>query len=188
MGDQYSNRRAITLSETVIATMLISFVLVSTLQIVGPMVRSTSVHTDRLLASNLANEMLGEISTKLFVDPDSVNVDSLGVESNELAVQRRYFDDIDDFDGIENTPPQLSNGASYTNLQGWTRSVIVQHVEVANPSSSSLTETGLKRVRVVVQKDGVTLASVNALHSEAADILGFIVPAQGSTNKSVATK
>jgi Tfp pilus assembly protein PilV len=167
------SRRGISMAETVISTMLIGFVLVATLQIVGPMVRSTSVAADDLIASNLAIELSEEIGTKVWTTPLSDDPDSIGPGAGE---KRATFDDIDDYHGWSSSPPKLSNGISNVNLGDWTRSVRVAHVEFSDLTTESPTYTGIKRVTVTVSKNGTVLAEVHSLHTKAADTFGFIVP------------
>lgn len=183
MANTPGSRRAITLAETVVSTLLVSFVLVGTLQIVGPMARSTTVHADRLVAANLANEMAEEIATKLFMDSNAASPDDLGFDADDTTITRQSFDDVDDYNAWSSSPPQSSQGDSYTDLVLWTRSVKVVHALPANPSADSKLHTGLKRVTITVAKNGTTLAIVTTLHSQAADTLGFIVPAQPGGSK-----
>lgn len=173
MNKHYQSRRAITLAETVISTLLIGFVLVSTLSIVGPLVRSNTVHANKLVAANLANELSEEIATKLFIDPAVDSVDAIGFDADDSTFLRANYDDIDDFDKWESTPPKHSLGGSYTRMSRWTRSVRVVHAQLSDPSKDSVTNTGLKRVTVTVAKDGTVLASISTLHSQAADTLEF---------------
>lgn len=174
-----TSRRGISMAETIISTMLIGFVLVSTLQIVGPMVQSTSIHADRLVAANLANELAEEITTKFFTDPDTASGDAIGVDDVEQAAVRGDFDDVDDYHGWSASPPKMSTDQANIYLAGWIRSVTVEHVLVSNPLLTSVSSTGLKRVVVTVSKDGVTHATVISLHSASADALGFIVISGG---------
>jgi len=169
-------RRGITLAETVISTLLIGFVLVSTLQIIGPMVRSNVVHANRLVAANLANELSEEIATKRFTDPDVDSGDALGVDAGESSATRATFDDVDDYNGWTSMPPKLSTNQSNVSLNGWKRSVTVKHVLLSNVNTSSPTRTGVKKIVVIVKKDGVELARVKSFHTQAADTLGFVIP------------
>ena len=95
MNRDWTIRRGISMAETIISTILVGFVLVSTLQIVGPMVRSTSVHADRLVAASLAHELAEEIGTKWYTEPDLDSLDARGVDDGERAAQRTDFDDVD---------------------------------------------------------------------------------------------
>ncbi|MBL4809769.1 MAG: type II secretion system protein [Phycisphaerales bacterium] len=172
------SRQAITLAETVVSILLISFVLVSTLQIVGPISRSSSLQADRLVAANLANELAEEIATKLYVDDNATDPDDIGIDADDTVSNRTAFDDIDDYNEWTSSPPMMSFGTSNTSLTGWTRSVKVRHVLTNDPSTSSPTDTGLKKVVIRVRKDGVLLADIRSLHSHAADNLGFVLTSQ----------
>jgi len=166
-------RRGITMAETIVSTLLVGMVLVGTLQVVGPTVRSGSVMADKLVASNLAREMTDEISTKYFTSPKTDDLDFIGEESGK---DRDKLDDIDDYHGLSCSPPQCSDEDVMSNLVGWTRTVKVAHADLGDPSVDAGTYTGLKRVTVTVQKNGVTLAQVVSLHSHAADQIGFVLP------------
>jgi hypothetical protein len=172
MKKTLTTRRGISMAETILSTIIVGFVLVSTLQIVGPMVRSTSVHADRLVAANLANELTEEVGMLLWTTPDTNSPNSIGLEATETRVT---FDDIDDFNGWASSPPMLSTGQLNTRLTGWTRSVIVDHVLLSDATTTSGSFTGLKRVTVIVSKNGIKLAQTSSLHSQSADTLGFIV-------------
>lgn len=132
----------------------------------------------RLVAANLASELRDEIATKLFVDPASVDPDSIGIDADDAKTKRLDFDDIDDYHGWSSSPPVISRGVANTGLSGWARSVKVSHVLLADAATESPTNTGLKRVTVIVSKNGTPLCTHHSLHSQAADTLGFIVPAQ----------
>ncbi len=160
------------MAETIVSTLLVGMVLVGTIQVVGPTVRSGTVMADKVIASNLARELSDEISTKLFKSGFTDDLDYIGKESGS---SRQFLDDVDDYHGMSNSPPQLSNEKVLTQLVGWTRTVKVSHADLNNPSVDSGTYTGLKRVTVTVQKDGVTLAQVVTLHSHTADQLGLIL-------------
>ena len=174
-----THRRGISMAETILASLVIGFVLVATLQIVGPMVRSTTLQADRIVASNLANELAEEILSQQFQDPDTSDPDLIGVDDAERADQRADFDDIDDYHGWASSPPKLSNNQSNVFLPGWERSVKVTHVEVADPSTTSAAYTGLKSITIIVKKDGIEHARLVLLQSNQADQVGFIVSAGG---------
>lgn len=166
------SRRAITMAETVVSTLIVGLVLVGTLQLIAPIVRSGSVMADKAIAANLARELSDEIATKYFTSPILQDVESMGAAIGE---SRATYDDIDDYLGITNNPPQLSDGTPMAHLGAWTRSVDVVHADLNNPETNSPSYTGLKRVTVTVSKDGVRLAQIVTLHSHAADQLGFVL-------------
>jgi MSHA pilin protein MshD len=160
------------MAETVVSTLLVGLVLVGTLQIVAPITRSGSVMADKAIAANLARELSDEISTKYFTSPIQDDVESMGAGDGET---RATYDDIDDYHGLSNTPPQLSGGEKIPNLVGWTRTVKVVHADLDDPTLESGSYTGLKRVTVSVSKDGTLLAQTVTLHTHAADQLGFVL-------------
>lgn len=171
MRGNRSARRAITMAETIVSSLLIGLVLVGTIQLVGPLTRAGTVSSDRLVASGLARELSEEIATKLFITQSDADRDRLGAESGE---SRSGYDDIDDYHGMKNSPPELSNEFVISHLTGWRRDVEVAHVTIDDPSVDSAEYTGLKRVTVTVSKNGVELAQVISLHGRAADRLGFV--------------
>ncbi len=168
---QRNHRRGITMAETIVSTLLVGMVLVGTIQLVAPIVRSGSVMSDKLIATNLARELSEEIATKYFTSTLTDDLEVLGPGPGET---RDTYDDIDDYHGINNSPPQLSDGRVMTHLGGWARVVKVSHVSLNDPNAESVTYTGLKRVTVSVTKDGVTLATDVTIHAHAADRIGFV--------------
>lgn len=178
MRSRYQTRRGISLAETVVSTLLIGFVLVSTLAIVAPLTRSNTVHANKLVAANLARELSDEIATKPFIDDSPDTQDAIGFDDGDSTLMRTSFDDIDDYDKWSSSPPKHSLGGIYTTMTGWTREVSIDHVDIAEPSKDSPTYTGLKRVTVTVSKDGIILATDITLHSQTADTLGFAAPSR----------
>jgi len=171
MGRFTNTRRGLTMAETIVSTLLVGMVLVGTIQLVGPVVRSGTVMSDKLVATNLARELSEEISIKYFTTPDNDDLEFIGDESED----RDKYDDIDDYNGLSNSPPQLSDETVMTHLAGWRRTVEVEHVDLNNPNNATGSYTGLKRVTVTVLKDGTTLAADVTLHAHAADQLGFVI-------------
>src|SRR5206468_12187441 len=68
----------------------------------------------------------------------------------ELGETRVTFNDVDDYNGLSESPPQTANGTTIAGYTGWTRSVQVAWANPSNPSASSLIETGLKRITITV--------------------------------------
>lgn len=161
--------------ETVISSLLVGVVLVTTLQIVAPVVQSGTVMSDKLIASNLARELTDEIATRKFVDIEAVSFDLIGVDDGEDSANRTHLDDVDDFDGWSASPPQLSDKTDLDTLGRWRRAVSVDHVLKSDAKTVSITYTGLKMVTVRVYKDSVLLAELSSLHAHAADQYGFVV-------------
>jgi hypothetical protein len=123
-------------------------------------------------------EMLGQLGVDL---PDEAD-DALGgatptspldlggasLESPkaELDSGRRAFDEIADYDGWEATPPQTRDGHDLPDFAGWSRAA---HVTWADPATLANVgdDTGVRRVEVVVSRQGVELARLVRFRSRA---------------------
>ncbi len=95
-----------------------------------------------------ADALMEETASKAFEDPDSSS-GSFGTEE----ASRATYDDVDDFDGMSNSPPQRIDGTALDDLNGFTRSVTVDNVTAADPDPSvpaSDGSTEYKRVQVTV--------------------------------------
>ncbi len=95
-----------------------------------------------------AEALMEEIVSKEFEDPDGAQ-GSFGTEE----AGRSGYDDIDDYDGFSNSPPQRLDGTSLDDYGGFTRSVVVENVLDTDPDPSSPEgdgSTALKRIRVTV--------------------------------------
>ena len=101
------------------------------------------------VAISYADSMLQEIVSKEFEDPDG-SAGSFGTEESSRA----EYDDVDDFDGLSNTPPQRLDGTPLDDYGGYSRRVIVNNVTAANPDATSPEtdgSTSLKRITVYVR-------------------------------------
>ncbi len=164
-------RRAVTLMETVIGSMLVGGVLASTMHIVAPTARATAHADRRVTAIALADAMLDEIAALPFEDPTDAT-GAIGPEAGEVTGTRNGFDDIDDYHGW-NAPPRHADGLAISGMaSGWTVQVSVQHVLASNPSSVQATPTGVKLVVVTVRLSGVLLAERSMLRTQAFDHFG----------------
>lgn len=152
-----ASRRGISMMEVSLGTLLVGGVLATTIELIGPTVRSSVLAGDRQLAVAVADELLDEIATMPFGEPDG-DTGVLGTDAGETSTARAQFDDVDDYNGY--TARVTDRGG--TQLAGfdasWRCVVEVRHVEVFNPRSTSLSLTGAKRVTVSVYRSGILLA------------------------------
>lgn len=179
MDTRYCQAHGLSMVEVVLSTILVGFLIVSTMDIVGPMVRSNAHSSDKLVAYSLADELSKEIATHSYSDPDISGSPPLGVDASENAGVRSTFDDIDDYTGWSSSPPKSSSNIVNTDLVGWRRRVLVEYVLINDPSTVSASDTGLKRVTVQVSKNSVNLATIVTYHSAQADSVGFEAPGGG---------
>jgi len=106
-------------------------------------------------ATDLANELMEEMKVRRFDEnmfPDEpVSPASLGIDSGENANDRATFDDIDDYDGWQKSPPQELDGSLLSDFSQFTRAVSVEYVNVNGADwVSSGVSTYYKKITITV--------------------------------------
>lgn len=160
-----SRRRALSLIEMVVSIGLVGLVLVAALNSVGASKVAQSKMNNKLRGLQAAQELLNEILTRSYADPQS-GMGSFGLEAGESAGVRRDYDDVDDYDGIDESPPLGVDGAEITEFKDWTRRVKVHWVAATDTSMGVNYETGFKRIIVFALIDGMVQAEVIAVKSQ----------------------
>jgi prepilin-type N-terminal cleavage/methylation domain-containing protein len=117
---------------------MISIVLVSTVLLVSLTASSRLLHNEHLQdaandGAQLAAQLLDEVSSMDFRDR---NDPVFGLEADETATDRTGFDDVDDYDGYECTPPTYRDGTSIEGYEGWSCRVTITP---ADPSTEGIT-------------------------------------------------
>ena len=121
-----STRHGLSLVEVAVSTLLIGLVLIGAMETIGAALRTTYIATEDGDAHRLAEDLMEEILTLPYEDPDGSPV--LGIESSEPSINsdRSAFDDIDDYNGWSSNPPEDAAGNPLPGRTGWARSVTVQ--------------------------------------------------------------
>ena len=157
-------RPAFTLVEAVLAMLVVALMLVAALNAVSATKAAELAFTDRTRGAMLAQALLDEVLSREYEDPDA-SEPVFGPDAGETT--RASFDDVDDYANWTESPPQNLDGTNMTDLAGWTRSVVVERVDGANPSGPAAgAETGLKRVTVTVRRGARTVAQLTALTAD----------------------
>lgn len=149
-------RRALSLIEVVASTMIVGLMAVATLNSLGAATRSANSIGNRAIAAGLADELMSEIVQMPYSDPDGSAV--FGRESGEAAAPRSAFDDVDDYDGWNASPPQYRDGTTIPDRTNWRQRVQILRVVPANPAQTTNTEQGAKRIRVTIEYQNQVLA------------------------------
>jgi prepilin-type N-terminal cleavage/methylation domain-containing protein len=155
-------RSGFSLVEVTIATMIVAVMMTASLSVVGAGVRSREFVKRAAFAQSLADQMMVEIGTKAYVDASGGAV--LGLEEVPSGESRVAFDDVDDFAGLVETPPVENDGTAIAAAGQYVRTVEVVWMDPALKEESP-TDTGIKRIRVVVKRQGVPLATVTTLRT-----------------------
>jgi MSHA pilin protein MshD len=143
--------RGFTLVESAISVLIVSGVLVAALGTFGAIGKARQTQVDRAAAIHLAEQLLAEIMGCYYQEPGSAGT-TLGPDDGETA--RSAFDDVDDYNNLQTSPPVMRDGAAMSDYAGWSRAVKVEYVSTSDASTVSATATGLKRIRVTVTTPG----------------------------------
>jgi hypothetical protein len=153
-----------TLVEATMSTLIVSILLVCAVQVVGASGLTQYKSAERATARFLADGLLNDISALPYEDP---NVTPLfGRESGESVASKANYDDLDDFDGWSESPPQYGDGSQIPNLTGWRRTVKIERLSPSDLSVQSI-ETGAKRITVTLLHNNVAVLSRAVIRTKA---------------------
>jgi MSHA pilin protein MshD len=142
-------KRAFTIAEAVISMLIVSVMLTAALRAAAQSVAAQYKAAERQTGGLLAQGLLNEILTRPYKDPETPG--TFGIEPGEPVKGPRYgFDDVDDYNGLSESPPVDQDAKALTGLTGWTRSVTVQYVDPAKPDSVQVSDMGVKLITVTV--------------------------------------
>lgn len=156
-------RRGLTIIEVVVSMLVVSSMLVASLYAVGASRTTLMRARDRVVAAQLADDLLGFVYRLPYKSPSG---SLLGIELGNLLADKTTLDDVDDFEGYVENPPRYADGKVMPGMTDWTRRIRVQYVDVSNPAFVSAGETGVKRIIVTVERRGVELARRVALRTD----------------------
>lgn len=160
--------RAFTLVEAMVSIVVVALMLCAALTAAGAARVRQEKNAARAQANWLAQSLMSEILAKPYADPEGLNL--LGLELNEVLSLRSSLDDVDDYDGLTESPPQNADGSTMTGYTGWSRTAAVVSVPANNFTTSSGSDTNYKRVTVTVKKGRQVMAQLTAIRSKARDL------------------
>lgn len=152
------SRRGFTLAETIVSAVLIGTLLVAAMRTFSSSLHSQRLMSERAKAAWLADALIGEIHPQSYMEPGASS-SAVMREDGESPNSRAAYDDVDDYHGWTDSPPQNKDGTTIPNLAGWQRSVTVEWVTLADLGVVADTETGVKKVTVTVRLNGATVLS-----------------------------
>ncbi len=158
---------AFTLVEVVISTVIVSLMLVAGLQAVAAARTASQWVSGRGCGMLLAQDLMAEILQLAYADP-AWGLGSLGPGSDEVVTgNRSLYDDVDDYNGWQESPPQNKDGTSIAWASGYQRLVSVAWVDPDNPNQIVGSESKAKRITVTVRRDGKDVAQLVAIRTTA---------------------
>ena len=155
--------RGLSLIEVVVSTLIVGVMLVAALNTLGAVFRSQRLNAARLTGPGLAHELMGEILSLPYEDPNDPG-DSIGRESGESGGDRVDLDDVDDYDNWSASGPEDKDGVEHPGYAGWERTVQVGWVNLVSLATIGA-DSGLKLITVTVTNPHGVTTQVRALRS-----------------------
>ncbi len=118
------HRKAIAYLEALIAAAVMGVGMAAGLSAYGAFAQGVAADSETAVATELAAQLAAEIAAQAYEDP--INP-VWGPESGESNGTRTLFDDVDDYDGWEATPPSLPDGTVLSEFAGYRQQVSVTH-------------------------------------------------------------
>jgi hypothetical protein len=107
---------------------------------------------------------MAEILQAAYSEPSGAGV--FGPEGAESNGPRAAFDDVDDYNGWNQSPPQYRDGTAMPNRNDWRQRVVIDRVAPGNPTQTAGSDQGAKRVRVIIEYRGQALAEQVAVRTD----------------------
>ena len=161
------SRKGFSLAEAVLATVLLGIAAAGVMLPFSAGAAAQAQGGARTLGAKLASDLMEQIVSKPFHDPDgSAYYYNLGADEGEATVAD--FDNIDDFHGYTEALGQVKDAAlalfSNTKYAKFSRRVVCAYVSVS-PQDGTYTANFI-RITVRVDYDGDEVATLNRLVSE----------------------
>jgi len=178
-------RRGLSLVEATISMVIVSVVIAGALQVHAAASTNSLAATRSLEGRRLARMLLDEIRQCRYEEPEADVTPAFGLEG-EATADRSTWDDVDDYHGFSKSGGGNLTGKTGTQIVdtgGWAWTVSVKWVSPADTTLTSVTETGLKRVTVIVTAPSGETTVVQGLRSAN----GLVDQASYATDTDVVT-
>lgn len=155
-----TSRRGLSMVETVVSLMVVGVLLAAALNTVGATMAVRQQAEDMELAAWLAQDLMAEI---LAAEYGEEHVSVTGEEMDDG--DREDFDEVNDFQGLVESPPVMRDGTAITWAAGLTRSVMIVD---AHPQASGIEGLAkkMKCIRVTVSRGSRTLIAIEAASTQ----------------------
>jgi MSHA pilin protein MshD len=158
---QQPARRGFGMAEVVVATAIVGVMIVGALEGAGMVARSKRLVADRLTGPGLAHDLMAEILTLPYVDPNTGST-AIGPDAGESS--RVNFDDVDDYHNWTSVNAVARDGSARSGYTGWSQTVAVAWASRTDTTTSG-SDTNLKRITVTVTSPTGEATQVVALRA-----------------------
>ena len=147
-------RRAFSMIETTVSILLVSILLVGSLNTLAFTTATSTRDLDGLKAACYAEQLFAELSGMHFIDPSEPTT-TLGREASETnAVVRTNWDDVDDYHGLNEATLKYRDGTTIPNTSGWIRAVSIESLVPSTLSTTTSIAEPLRRITVTLERSG----------------------------------
>lgn len=162
------SRAGLTLIEAVLSLLVLSVLATAALAAVSQARRARAAVDEQSLGEGLARSLLSEIAALPYMESSSTTI---GVDAGEAQATRTTLDDVDDYNLYSDQPCTNEDGTVIAGTDNWRRSVVVSWVPASASTTTSGSDTGLKRVWVTVRHNDKVVARVSALRGKTWDAM-----------------
>jgi prepilin-type N-terminal cleavage/methylation domain-containing protein len=157
--------RGLTLMESIVSVAIVSVLMVASLNAVGAAQVARQKTSVQARGQLLAHDLLTEILSKAYDDPQGAGI--LGLDLAEiLGIDRTTLDDIDDYEGLSDSPPTYADGTPLDGFDAsWSRAVKISYVDPVNPGTVSVSDAGAKRIAIEVKHINRTVAEIAVIRT-----------------------
>lgn len=153
----FISNKGLSIVEIVVALLIITLAIVGFGMAIPLQTDNVTAFREERMALFLAKQMMEEVQTKVYEEPSPTAPGSFGREES-LNGPRRLFDDIDDYNGWNESPPQYPDGTALNgsggtpNYSNFQRQVAVDNTDDNDYGSPARSpgSTASKRVTVTV--------------------------------------
>jgi len=174
------SRRAFTLVEAIMASLVVALILAGALHAVGASGGDQVRAAHRVSAGFLGQSLLDEACAKkynaaagggglsvlivgLVGGLEEIGGELGGGQVIDSGSDRTHLTSVDDYNGLIDSPPHDPDGSKIAGFGGWSREVKVQTVSSTDGWTLSGSDVGAKRVTVTVKKGSAVVESRSAL-------------------------
>ena len=146
----YRDQRGVTLIDLIITIIILAIAVPPMVGVFITSTRNSTFGVSMARANHLASNLLEEIRSKRWDENTGAASVTLGPDTGET---RATYDDVDDFHGLNETPPKDSQGVTMGGSTGFRQQVWVCYVAstaVATPCIGSGTTSNYKHITVKI--------------------------------------
>lgn len=162
--------RCFTIIEVVLSSLVVSVLLVASLNLVSRVRASEASMERRRDARRMAEGLLAIVAAQRFTEPDASGTRRtvIGTDESESLSVPASLDDVDDFAGAIWSPDDVAAWIEppADRVGTWRIGISVGYVDPMRPSVSSGAVTTAKSVTVTVRRNTVVLESLSAVRSQ----------------------